>query len=90
MILLQERAWEVDRMAFRNDRDMGHIIPPVSEGETYKVKIEDIGLEGDGIAKVEDFVIFVPETKVGQKVDVKIEKVFRRTAFGLVVTENHV
>ena len=77
-------------MAFRNDRDMGHTNPPVSEGETYKVKIEDIGMEGDGIAKVENFVIFVPDTKVGQKVDVKIEKVFRRTAFGLVVTENRV
>ena len=74
-------------MAFRNDRDMGHIRPPVGEGEVYNVKIEDIGHEGDGIAKVNNFVIFVPDTKVGQQVDIKIEKVFRRTAFGLVVTE---
>lgn len=58
---------------------------PVSVGETYEVKIENIGREGDGIARIEGFVVFVPNTKVGDRVKIKITKVSRRVAFGEVV-----
>ncbi len=56
--------------------------PPVKEGETYQVKIESIGREGDGIAKIDGFVVFVPGGQVGDEIDVKISKVTRRVAFG--------
>ncbi|UCG71246.1 MAG: TRAM domain-containing protein [Thermoplasmata archaeon] len=56
--------------------------PPVNEGNTYKVKVESIGREGDGIAKVDGFVVFIPGTKVGEELDVRINKVTRRVAFG--------
>ncbi len=55
---------------------------PVEEGETYNVTIEDIAREGDGIARVSGFVIFVPGTKEGDVVDVKVTKVLRKFAFG--------
>ncbi len=55
---------------------------PVSEGETYSVTIEDIAREGDGIARVSGFVIFVPGTQVGDEVEVKVTKVLRKFAFG--------
>ncbi len=55
---------------------------PVSEGETYNVTIEDIAREGDGIARVKGFVIFVPGAKEGDVVDVKVTKVLRKFAFG--------
>jgi len=45
--------------------------------ETYDVTIEGIAQKGDGIAKVEGFIIFVPGTKVGDKVTIKVEKVLR-------------
>jgi len=61
------------------------VSPPVEEGETYKVKIEDIGKEGDGVAKVENFVVFVPETDVGDEVEIEITRVLRTLAFGEVV-----
>ncbi|MDD4306757.1 MAG: TRAM domain-containing protein, partial [Methanosarcina sp.] len=38
---------------------------PVEEGEVYDVTIQDIARQGDGIARIEGFVIFVPGTKVG-------------------------
>jgi predicted RNA-binding protein with TRAM domain len=63
---------------------------PVKEGETYRVKIESIGREGDGIAKIEGFVVFVPGTKVGDELDVRIHKVTRRVAFGEKVEEGGV
>jgi predicted RNA-binding protein with TRAM domain len=60
---------------------------PVSEGEVYEAKIEDIGQEGDGIARIENFVVFVPGTKIGDEVKIKITRVFRRSALGEVVKE---
>jgi predicted RNA-binding protein with TRAM domain len=54
---------------------------PIQEGEEYEVKIEDVGKEGDGITRVEGFVVFVPDTKVGDEVKVKITSVRRRFAF---------
>lgn len=61
------------------------VSPPVEEGETYDVTIEDIGKEGDGVAKIENFVVFVPDTKVDDEVKIKINKVLQTMAFGEVV-----
>ncbi len=55
---------------------------PVEVGETYDVSIDDLAKKGDGIARVEGFVIFVPQTKVGDKVKIKVNKVMRKFAFG--------
>ena len=55
---------------------------PVVVGETYDVSIDDIAKKGDGIARVEGFVIFVPGTKVGDKVKIKVTKIMRKFAFG--------
>jgi predicted RNA-binding protein with TRAM domain len=55
---------------------------PVEVGKEYDVNIEDIAREGDGIARLEGFVIFVADTKVGDAVKIKIDKVMRRFAIG--------
>ena len=60
---------------------------PVEEGKVYEAKIEDMGREGDGLARIQNFVVFVPGTKVGDQVKVKITRVLRRMAFGEVVKE---
>lgn len=57
---------------------------PVEEGKTYDVKIEDIAKEGDGIARIEGFVVFVPNTKVGDEVKIKVSKVMHRFAIAEV------
>ena len=61
---------------------------PVEEGETHHVEIEELGEEGDGIAYVEGFVVFVPETELTEAVDVEIETVEESFAIGEVV-ERH-
>ncbi|MDM7934373.1 MAG: TRAM domain-containing protein [Methanothrix sp.] len=58
---------------------------PVEVGKEYDVKIEDIAREGDGIARVEGFVIFVPQTRVGDQVRIQVDKVMRRFAVGHTV-----
>ncbi len=60
---------------------------PINVGETYDVTIEDVGREGDGIARIEGFVVFVPNTQKGDTVKIRVTKVSRRVAFGEVVTE---
>ncbi len=71
---------------YRNEgfKDRGGFAP-VHVGEEVDVKIEAVGEKGDGIAKVKGFVIFVPNTKAGDEVKVKITKVLRKVGFGEVV-----
>ncbi|MDD1774158.1 MAG: TRAM domain-containing protein [Methanobacterium sp.] len=64
---------------FRTDE--GPKTAPIQEGEEYEVKIEDVGKEGDGITRIEGFVVFVPDTKVGDEVKVRVTSVRRRFAF---------
>ena len=54
---------------------------PVRPGEELDVEIVDTGSEGDGIARVEGFTIFVPDTEEGERVRVRIEDVKPRFGF---------
>ncbi len=60
--------------------------PPVEVGEVRYVEIEDIGKQGDGIARVErGYVIIVPDTEVGEQVKVEVREVKSNFAVGDVV-----
>jgi len=60
--------------------------PPVSEGDRRTVEIEGIGDQGDGIAKVDrGYVVIVPDTDVGDVVEVEIENIFPNFAMAHVV-----
>jgi predicted RNA-binding protein with TRAM domain len=54
---------------------------PINEGEEYDVKIEDVGRDGDGIARIEGFVVFVSGAKLGEEVKIKINSTRRNFAF---------
>jgi predicted RNA-binding protein with TRAM domain len=58
---------------------------PVEEGKEYTVTITDVGSQGDGVAKIDGFIVFVPETKVGQTVKVKVVRVMNKSAFARIV-----
>jgi predicted RNA-binding protein with TRAM domain len=53
---------------------------PVEAGKEYDVEITETSRQGDGIARVQGFVIFVKNAKVGQKVKAKITNVGARFA----------
>ena len=66
--------------------DRGRQRPPVEEGESRRVEIEDIGEQGDGITRVErGFVVIVPDTEQGERVAVEITDVQDNVAFAEVV-----
>lgn len=57
--------------------------PPVEVGETRYVEVEDLGKQGDGIARVErGYVIIVPDASVGDRVKVEITEVKPNFAVG--------
>jgi predicted RNA-binding protein with TRAM domain len=63
--------------------------PPVEPGEMRYVEIEDIGKQGDGIARVErGYVIIVPDTEVGERVKIEITEVKSNFAVGEVVEKS--
>lgn len=67
------------------DRDSGGFgdkPKPIKEGEEYTVKITDVGAKGDGITKIENFIVFVPGTKKGDEVRIRIKQVSQRFAVG--------
>ncbi len=63
----------------------GQSVAPVKEGEIIDVRIEAVGEKGDGIAKRKGFVLFVPNTKEGDEVKVKVTKVLQKVGFAEVV-----
>ncbi len=61
---------------------------PVEVDKEYEVEITDMSRRGDsGVAKIEGFVIFVPNTKPGDRVKIKITNVGRRFATAELVKE---
>src|SRR5215831_9996500 len=65
------------------ERDRGPV--PVEEGQEVEVTVESVGRRGDGIARVNNFVIFIPGTNAGEKVKVRITGVRNSFATGEVV-----
>jgi translation initiation factor 2 subunit 2 len=53
----------------------------LKEGTEVELQIDDVGKKGDGVARVGDYIIYVPGTVKGSKVKVKITKVSGNVAF---------
>ena len=58
---------------------------PVEIGKEYDVEIAELSRRGDGLAKIQGFVVFVKGSKVGDKVKIKVETVGPRFATATVV-----
>ena len=62
--------------------------PPVEQGEVRYVEIEDIGKQGDGIARVErGYVIIVPDAEIGERVKIEVTEVKSNFAVGEIIDE---
>lgn len=56
--------------------------PPVEVEEVREVDIEDLGEQGDGLARVgRGYIVFVPDTQVGDRVTVEITETKATVAF---------
>jgi len=85
-----KRPKRYERSQSRSGRFGGSKAPktPVSVGEEYKVKIEDVSRQGKGVAKIEGFVILVNNTSPGDRVMIRITKVGNGFAAAEVFSQN--
>ena len=87
-VALISRAAESTSDSPESDEPTSEPQPPVEPGELRYVEIEDIGKQGDGIARVErGYVIIVPDTEVGDRVKIEVTEVKSNFAVGEVIEE---
>jgi len=72
---------------YGNDRNDRGNDAPIKEGGEYDVKIDDTGRDGDGIARVEGFVVFVSGAKLGDEVKIRVNSVRRNFGFADIIDE---
>jgi len=79
---MPRRLPERTRQTERNPRRFGGLkfhlpLQPIlaSEGQEMEVVIDDIGSRGDGIVRIQGFLIFVSQAKMGERLKVKIVRV---------------
>jgi predicted RNA-binding protein with TRAM domain len=58
---------------------------PVETGKEYNVQITETSRKGDGIARIQGFVIFVKDAQMGQDVKAKVTSVGERFATAEIV-----
>lgn len=64
----------------RGERGFGPRFPPkpVEMGKEYDVEIQETSRRGEGIARIKGLVCFVPNTKSGDHVKIRITRISRR------------
>jgi len=64
----------------REGRGFGPRFPPkpVEIGKEYDVEIQETSRRGEGIARIKGLVVFVPNTKPGDKVKIRVTRISRR------------
>ena len=69
----------------KNKRGRGIENLPVKLGKEYEVDITETSPNGEGIARIKGFLIFIPNQKPGDHVKVKITRLYSMNADAEVV-----
>ena len=82
------RGFGQRRGGFRGRGETEGFAPkPVEVGKEYEVDIQEASRRGEGIARIEGLVIFVPNAKQGEHVKIKVTRISSRFAEAEVVGE---
>ena len=76
-------SYRTQRGGYGDNRNFG--AKPVEVGKEYDVQVTETSYKGDGVARVQGFVIFVKNGKTGEKVKVKVNSVGSRFAIAEIV-----
>jgi len=53
----------------------------IKKGDRFQVTIEGLGRTGDGFVKIRNYVIFIPDTKIGEDLEVEVTRTTRKCGF---------
>lgn len=56
----------------------------LEKNQLFTAEIEDITSEGNGVCRIGGFTVFVPDTAIGDVIKVKIVKVLKNHAYGII------
>ena len=89
LLILVERKLKVNRELLKRYKDLknleGEYTKENEKNREYVVDIIDNGCEGEGIAKVDDLVVFIQGALKGEKVRILIVKVLSSHAYGKII-----
>ena len=68
-----------------NRKEKTRMDKTIIKNKEYVVDIIDYGMNGEGIAKIDNFTVFIPNSMKGEKVKILIVKVLSSHAFGKVI-----
>ena len=57
----------------------------LKEGSVLEVRIEDVGSRGDGVARLDRYIIYIPGAQKGSTVKIRIGKMSGTIAFANIV-----
>ncbi|HUI86825.1 MAG TPA: TRAM domain-containing protein [Nitrososphaerales archaeon] len=60
---------------------------PVKIGDEIDVEISEVSRKGDGVARVQGYVIFIPNAKQGEKKRIKVSQVRPNYAMGEILED---
>jgi 23S rRNA (uracil1939-C5)-methyltransferase len=66
----------------KSKRIVNKYVIPVEKNVDYIMDIDNMGYQGEGVGKIDNFTIFVAGAIIGEKVKIKIVKVSKNFAFG--------
>lgn len=58
---------------------------PLQKNQQFQIQIIDIGTSGEGVGKIEDFIVFVPGTLPGDTIEVRLLKVKKSYGYGKMI-----
>ena len=59
----------------------------IKKDDIIELKIESIGMKGDGVGNVKGLIIMVPKTEIDKTYEVRITGVYQKYAFGIALQE---
>jgi 23S rRNA (uracil1939-C5)-methyltransferase len=66
----------------KSKRVFNKYVIPVEKNVDYIMDIDNMGYQGEGVGKIDNFTVFVAGAIIGEKVKIKIVKVSKNFAFG--------
>ena len=81
----ERRGFGPRRGGFRGRGGSGFPPKPVEIGKEYEVDISETSRRGEGIARIQGLVTFIPNTKPGDHFKIRITRISRRFAEAEVV-----